>query len=993
MKYLKKKHDRARSFAFCGLVCLFFLGSPFLFAQQGIDNIKNDAVSQMRQQRFGEAIDLLNKFISAKPRVVDGYLLRGECYEKRGQLEYAVLDYRSAKKVAQNDSRVTTNLSRAETAWYIQLRKKIEGHQREIAINPSIPINYLEIGKCHKNLGEWVLAEQWYDEYIKRQEPSADEVIRYTEILARNNHIEKGEKILKKFVEKYPNDHRLWSRYGYFQLWLGKKRPAAEDFRTALKLRPYFKEAEDGLEQAEDRAYIYTYFDTTKNHKKLLEGQKKPAEYAIDKYYRLLKNNPDDNETRYLLVNELVNNARLEEAYEQLLVIQKGTIDSARFVPLWDTVNARRDKQIEANVAANLESYEKNPNDAVVVKKVAEAYALKLNYENACTVLKKFLEGKKESEHGNLRYMLAEYSAWDYQFDASVEQLNSLLAIEPNNLDYQLLRAQVAVWTATEPELANKYLDNVLAARPNDLAALLGKATLLIRDRKFPEGLSMIEAARKIDPSNKAVESAQNFYDARLALEDDIKNFEILVAARELAAGGDCKGAKDKYDEYLSKIKQPSKIERMEYADIVGCTGDWAKVKELYQSLISEEYDYDVALQLAKATMWSGDSTAALPMFEKLVKDDTTSYDAKLFLAEDLDRVGERGRSRDILENLATTTTDSVKLDIIHKRLAWMTTGSSSSNLWTGLSNFPSFIRLTPTGFHYSDNQNLRVTNVGLQMELGLFQYLGVGASIKRTYLKGITNDSLYSQYYVGLPGDYSVSNNMTAFKWHVFLYPTSNLYATAGFGTLTYQGYSRRSVMDATIRWEKKNKAMLLFSYEKSDAMSFLYSARLVYNYLLGERYTGENYVLRYEYSLSPMVKISGHFSYLTISDGNEGNDFSIRIGRKLTDEIIGGYEYDMTNYSRASVYYYAPQHFEAHCLWAEYAYPYDENWDLAVGAKLGYVPSSDFIIKELNGRAVYKTNNNFVFSLSAAVGESSREDTSYKYVSAYFSIYYTIF
>jgi Flp pilus assembly protein TadD len=996
MKYSKKKHDKARGISFCFFLCLFFLGSSQLYAQQGIDNIKNDAINQMRQQRFGEAIDLLNKFISARPRIVDGYLLRGECYEKRGQFEYAVLDYRNALKVAPNDGRVSNNLSRAEAIWYAQLRKKIEGHQREIAINPSIPINYLEIGKCHKHMGEWVLAEQWYDEYIKRQEPSADEVIRYTEILARNNHIEKGEKILKKFVEKYPNDHRLWSRYGYFQLWLGKKKPAAEDFRTALKLRPYFKEAEDGLEQAEDRAYIYTYYDTTKNHKKLLEGQKKPQEYAIDKYYKLLKKNPEDVDTRYLLVKELINTERLEEAYEQLQIIGTGTVDSTKFVPLWDTVNARRDKQIEANSAASLAAYEKDPTNKEIVKKVAQAYARQLNYEDASQVLKKFLEGKAETDHHDLRYILAQYSAWNYQFEAAIEQLNYLLAKEPNNLDYQLLRAQVAVWTTTDPELANQYLDNVLAANPKNLAALVGKSTLLIRDRKFPEGLAKIEEARKIDPTNKAVENAQNFYDVRLALEEDVKNFEILSDARKIAESGDCKASQAKYEEYFSKIKQPSKIEMMEYADVVGCAGDWNKSKGLYQNLLAQEYDYDVSLQLAKATMWSGDSTGALPMFEKLVKEDTTNYDARLFMAEDLEKMEQRDRAKDILDTLLITTVDTTKREIVRKRLGWLLAGAPrGGNFWSGLSHFPSYVRLVPSGFHYSDNQNLRVTSGGLLMELGLFQYLGIGASIKRTYLKGTSNSSnlYYTQYYAGLPGDYTVSSSMTAFKWHVFLYPTQNLYATAGFGTLSYQGVARRNVMDATVRWEKKNKALMMLSYEKSDAMSFVYSARLVYNNLAGTRYNADNYLFNYEYHFSPILKVSGHFQYLSLSDGNQGNDIIVKLGRKFAEGVTGGYEYDMTNYSRSSAYYYAPQHFEAHSLWGEYEYPYDEDLTFTIGGKLGYVPSSDFIIKELNGRLLYKPIDSFVLSLTAALGESSRDDTSYKYVSAYFSVYYTIF
>ena len=75
---------------------------------------------------------------------------------------------------------INNNLNRATQNWYGQLYKKIEGHKREIAINPGKAVNYLEIGKCFKNFGNWSKAEEWYDDYLKREEPSADEVIRYT---------------------------------------------------------------------------------------------------------------------------------------------------------------------------------------------------------------------------------------------------------------------------------------------------------------------------------------------------------------------------------------------------------------------------------------------------------------------------------------------------------------------------------------------------------------------------------------------------------------------------------------------------------------------------------------------------------------------------------------------------------------------------------------------------------------------------------------------
>ena len=80
------------------------------------------------------------------------------------------------------------------------------------------------------------MAEEWYDKYLTMEEASSDEIIRYSEILAKNGHIKKGEPILKRYTEKYPKDQRLWSRYGYFTFWLGKNKTAINAFEHALAI-------------------------------------------------------------------------------------------------------------------------------------------------------------------------------------------------------------------------------------------------------------------------------------------------------------------------------------------------------------------------------------------------------------------------------------------------------------------------------------------------------------------------------------------------------------------------------------------------------------------------------------------------------------------------------------------------------------------------------------------------------------------------------------
>ena len=198
--FFKKVAQLTASYSF--LIFIFF--SVQVFAQEATEVLRIQAQQQMDDGKFGEAINLLNRYISANPSNAVGYNLRGLCFENRKEYENAVYDFRSALKLEPKDEVIYENLNRTIEKWETLLYNRIVGFKREIEINPGKPNNYLEIGRCFKNLGEWQQAEKWYDEYLNREDPSADELLRYTEILAKNNHISKGELWLKRYTEKYP---------------------------------------------------------------------------------------------------------------------------------------------------------------------------------------------------------------------------------------------------------------------------------------------------------------------------------------------------------------------------------------------------------------------------------------------------------------------------------------------------------------------------------------------------------------------------------------------------------------------------------------------------------------------------------------------------------------------------------------------------------------------------------------------------------------------
>jgi len=195
---------------------------------------------------------LLNQYIVSEPTQADAYKLRAVCFEGKEEFEIARLDYRRALVLEVSNPmkyhEYESNLKKMIDKWYPQLENKIKYNLNKLETDSNNPLNYLEIGNAYRLMEEWTKAIQWYDGYLQRdQNASVENILLYTSILAKSGEIIKGESILKKYVEKFFEDSRLWSRYGYFTMWLYKNQIAKNAFETALKLKPDFQEAQDGL--------------------------------------------------------------------------------------------------------------------------------------------------------------------------------------------------------------------------------------------------------------------------------------------------------------------------------------------------------------------------------------------------------------------------------------------------------------------------------------------------------------------------------------------------------------------------------------------------------------------------------------------------------------------------------------------------------------------------------------------------------------------------
>jgi len=929
----------------------------------------------MQAGRYGEAIDQFNKYISVNAREPEGYNLRAMCREKRLEYEASRLDYRRAIALETTNStrraEYERNLQHLIDIWYPLLYKKIEGHQRDIAIDPNKAFNYLEIGKSYKLMEIWDKAELWYDEYLKRDDnASPDEIIRYTEVLAHTGSIVKGERILKKYVERYPSDWRLWSRYGYFTMWLSKYQIAIKAFQTALGYKPFFKEAQDGLDMATNQAYL------TQESPRAFE-----KEYPIDRYYRILRRTPSDIETRLKLVDDLIQADRLEEAYQQLQYIGITKPDDPRYKDKWTFVTDKRNTTYREKLTNAKLSLASNPADKEALKTVAEFYEYLANYDSAAVILDKYFEQYPDEKDGALRFRWARISAWDRQFDKAIDIMDKLLADYPNNTDYQLFRAQVSVWINRDIDLAKKYLENVLRASPNNVQALVSMGSIKVIEQDFDAAQDLANKAKDLDPTNDDVIKLQSNIDWQKLRFEEEKLYKILEQGREKVLEEKFSDALPYYEEYIAKA-EPNNLILKEYGDVFFRAKLYSKAMDTYNQVLAAGPNYEAQKARANLFYVTGDSVSALREYKSLVKQDSTDFDVYLTLGDTYAKLKEPDSARTVYNQLLDwKNLDSTKIGLINQRKKWLpVTGVAAI-----FESFPNYVGLAPILSYYTDNLSFRLLSGGGRLELGVTNFLSFGISFIRTSLRAnaasLDEDVLNTMYFTG-------EQFFTSFKGLFILRFSDNLSAGVGLGTLGAQGKFNRIDNDVFIRYERRDTVNVTVNYQNTDASIILYSP-----YLLDIRQYASLYSLSGYYKNREGLKIAGHFQYVGVDDGNAGNDFSIRVGKYFWSDVVVGYEYSYSNYKYKSKYYYSPRNFESHCLWMDNDLDKKDYLRVSIGGKIGIIPQSTLIALEGHIDAEYKPTKRLILSGKISIGSTSIDNSSYRYFSGQASVYWNVF
>jgi len=936
---------------------------------------RKTALEHMNAGRYGEAIDMLNKYVGGNPRVSDGYYLRGLCREKRSEFELAVKDLRNAYQLcpdnmARERSEYERALNRMLDTWHKQLYNKIEGHKREIYINPANPENYRQIAISYRNLEKYDESEKWYDDYFRRNDNAPpDHVLNYTEVIARTRHLDKGEKILKKYIERYPNDHRLLSNHGYFLIWLGRFKQAEQDFLTALKIKPFFKEAQDGLDRARMEAYMDQY-----------DPRLKQKAFPIDIYYRNLKKDPNDNETRIKLVDELIKYERIEEAYKQLLILRARTAADPKIEEKWNFVQAFRDTVYRQRIEKLQEKIEKNPNDKAAINSVTDYYDFMRDYNAAVSTIENYLNNHPNEKDPALRYKLARLAAWGNNWDKALPAVSTLLDEYPNNLDYQLLKAQIYIWvprdTVTQKAYGvdsvqvRTYLNNVLDKRPDNLEAIMAMAQQEVYNKNFKVAQEWADKAKAIDPFDENVQKLQGIVDMGIETDTEVKNYAIVQEGRRLILANKPEEAIPYYIEYLSKV--PNVNVKRELGTVYQAAHKYDEAQKIYNEVLQEGWDYDAAMFRAKLNYGIGDSLAAAVQFKEIVKASPDKWEPRLLLGDSYLKLKMYDSARVQYDYLTTTYPDSTNIqDELKLRKKWIPV----TGLRAIFETFPSYISVAPLALFYSDNLSFRITKLGARLELGVAQFLSVGVSYYRTRVNA-KSESLVQETLDNIH-NLTLDQSLTTFKGHVYLTLSENISLGVGIGRASARDFGADDTeASLVVKKEKVYKATL--SYQNTDAVLLLYSP-----YLIDQRMYGQSINFAWEYTAPSGLEFNGYYKYLSIDDGNAGNDLQLRLGKNFYENVVAGYEYMYSNYKLKTPNYYSPTNFESHSIYFNILLEKTAEWEVKTGGKIGYIPYGSLISLLAYVNTKYTVSEKLNFKGNLTLASTSRDKSSYKYVS----------
>lgn len=811
----------------------------------------------------------------------------------------------------------------------------------------------------HRDAPEWTqrytLAENRMQTEAQRRPAAATEFIvdrLIREVKTQPNNAAKRFELIEQFVkyerfyEAYDNLVILEPEYGTTREWV-----------------TLFVQADEGLINQQGQSPIY----------------------PVDRHTYRLRFDPNNQTVRYQLVDALVAADRYAEAYDVLTDLRySNPLDPGyrgRLVAIEETRLNRalaRVEELESMLAVN-------PADETAWRELIPLYTILNRSDDVIRAYVRVIELRPEDREIRAEYVDA-LRVNGYPEKAS-QQAAWLADRDPNNPVIQRLYVMTGFALDNLDARGEGFLSSLTANRNmKDTELLIEASAYRLRRGDLASAEILLGRAEQMQESRFATQiDAMKHLLARETLRrEQEEQFAILNEARRLVAGRRFEEAIASYDKYFEVRGKRTRDELMELAGVYAAKKDYAESVSIYQSLLSELYEYDVAKEMARVQTYRQDWSGALGTLERLQQQNPRDYEVRFMQAEAMRNLGLYAQARAIYEEALVIAEDS---DYIEERTVGID-GDIRAKLvesgeWTGM-DFAGIIVPTADATR-SRGGGTRYDRwaQGMQTQVTLPIHSVLTAGINSHFISG-------SRRLV--PGSEIVRGRVNQIFGGMYIDltpPVSSIRASytnrisGEVGVYDYEG--QRTVLYGDVRYwrQELDKYYGSIGLRTGEGSVDLWSAgggqfnlRLTQLDLRGSSMTlMPDSVLRVNGSIALNVVRDNFGNTASNNDTNFGTQIQLEAGYRIVPFTFLGVTYYQTAYRSTVDTYFSPRNYQSYDFFLEYEKDVADTSHIRVRGAIGIIArSSGFVGRRFEADYVKRIANKLSVSLRTTMGASTR-------------------
>ncbi len=707
--------------------------------------------------------------------------------------------------------------------------------------------------------------------------------------------------------------------------------------------------------------------------------------YPIDRFTYKLRFNPNDLVTRYALVDALASEGRYAEAFDVLT-------DPAYVQPLDPGYRARLQAIDETRMNRALErisilerAVATNPADEPAWRELIDLYQLVDRPDDVILAYVRVIELRPEDRDIRIKYVDAlrvngypekalTQAAWLADRDPMNPVIHRVYVMTQFALDQLDARGE-------------SFLSGLLSNRNSKDAELLIEASAYRLRRSDLESAKIyLERAEVLDQPQFATQiDAMKHLIARESLRfEQEEQFGILNEARRLVAAKRFDQAIAEYERYFDVRGKRTRDELKELAGVYAAKKDYQASVGIYESLLAEVYEYDVAKEMSRVQVYREDYSGALATLERLQRENPRDYEVRFMQAESMRALGLFAQARIIYDEALVLAEDSEHIksrqggidgDIRAKLV--------ESGKWTG-NNYAGIVVPTADATR-SRGGGTRYDRwaQGMQTQVTLPINAVLSAGVNSHFISG-------SRRLV--PGSEIVRGRVNQVFGGVYVDLTPPIRSdkasytnrlSGEMGVYDYEG--ARTVMYGGIRYWKQNPGKYLGSMgiRTGEGSIDLWAAgggqfnlKLTQFDIQGSSSTiMPDSVLKVNGYLALNVVRDNFGNTASSTDTNFGDNMRLEAAYRIVDYTYLGITYYQTAYRSTVDTYFSPRNYQSYDFFLEYERELPQDWYVRIRGAVGIIArSSGFIGRRFEADYIKRLGTNFSMTLRTTIGSSTR-------------------